>query len=486
METFLKRFPESIFSNPQIDILIVSTGVSEAEDLSNLNYTNVMIMRSMQENGFGEIQKFGYRFAIEKGFAFIINLFADGWHPPELIPRFIEKWYATDSDVILGSRLKWLKSPLTRKISRSKRLRYLALIAVQNALTNRTIMDYQSEYRGYATSFLRKVPFEINTNKSHFGTEILLQAFHIEAKIEEIDITFEDACSIPWINSIQSTRDILDSTIRFKMHQFGMLCDLKYRRPEALRYREKAFMAYSTHKIALSLVRQYQPQRILDIGSGPGFVAKRCRELGAEVIGLDLVDPLPDTVSGFQKLDFEKDPLPQNAFHFDIILLLDIIEHLSNPEKLLIELRNQGYLTEKKRKSPIIILSTPNVAFFTIRLNLLFGRFNYAERGILDITHKRLFTRNTLLRMLQDCGYFIEKVFPVAVPFDAVMQGKLSRLLSMVSSFLAHLWPCMFAFQFLVVCHPKQTVKPLIKANQIISGATGLRAPVTDSEEIHK
>jgi len=63
------------------------------------------------------------------------------------------------------------------------------------------------------------------------------------------------------------------------------------------------------------------------------------------------------------------------------LLLLDVIEHLEDPEGFLLALRHRSQVPDIDR-APLIVISTPNVAFAAIRLNLLVGRFNYAERGI--------------------------------------------------------------------------------------------------------
>ena len=82
----------------------------------------------------------------------------------------------------------------------------------------------------------------------------------------------------------------------------------------------------------------------------------------------------------------------------------DILEHLKRPDLVL--LRFKKYLS----KSGHLILSVPNIAYFTLRLKLLLGRFEYEEKGILDVTHLRFFTLNSITRMLYECGYRIAKI----------------------------------------------------------------------------
>ena len=52
-----------------------------------------------------------------------------------------------------------------------------------------------------------------------------------------------------------------------------------------------------------------------------------------------------------------------------------------------------------------ILISTGNVAFVVVRLMLLIGQFNYGKRGILDLTHHRLYTFGSFRRSLDQAGF---------------------------------------------------------------------------------
>ena len=88
-------------------------------------------------------------------------------------------------------------------------------------------------------------------------------------------------------------RDVLASTVQFKMHQMGMLCALRYRNLEPARYQDKTFMLYSSHALALREVERQRPRTLLDVGCGPGFIAARCEAMGVRVTGIDAYPPLP-------------------------------------------------------------------------------------------------------------------------------------------------------------------------------------------------
>jgi SAM-dependent methyltransferase len=223
---------------------------------------------------------------------------------------------------------------------------------------------------------------------------------------------------------------------------------------------------YTSHRMAIDEAAKVKPTKILDIGCGPGFIARELEQTGAKVTGLDAYEPLPGMMSEFHKVDLEREPLPVDIFDYDVVLLLDVIEHLANPEEFLLDLRNRAETSGRVRQPPTMIISTPNIAFAVVRLNLLLGRFSYAERGILDITHKRLFTKGTLLSTLRDCGYRIDKYRPVPAPFTAVMQGSTGKFLGYIANGLARAWPAMFSFQSLVVCRPLPGIHQLLRQSE--------------------
>ena len=468
----LDRIPAHLINDPGTDILIIDDGSADAGAAAGAAWAaahdarNVAVLRNPENQGYGGNQKLGYRIAIEAGYDFVILLHGDGQYAPELLPTFIDTWQRTRADVVLGSRMTDLSAARRGRMPLYKLAGNRVLTTFQNRMTGQSLSEYHTGYRAFSTDFLRKVPFEINTNEFHFDTEILYQAFHVGARIEEFPIPTHYGDEISRVNGLRYARDVVAATMQFRLHQVGMACDLKYRRLEIARYEEKTWMAYSSHALAMAEIRRLHPARLLDIGCGPGFIARECRRMGIEVTGIDAAPPLPDTIDHFRLMNLETDPTPSDVFRFDMVLLLDVIEHLAEPEQFLLDLRNRAEFTPSRRTAPTFVISTPNVAFLGVRLNLLFGRFTYAERGILDITHKRLFTRKSLLATLRQCGYEVQRVHASAVPFQAVLKGRAGRWLGAVSAAAARLLPTLFAFQFVVVCRPRLGVTQLIEESE--------------------
>jgi len=83
----------------------------------------------------------------------------------------------------------------------------------------------------------------------------------------------------------------------------------------------------------------------------------------------------------------------------DVVLLADVLEHVAAPHGLLVKSR------EALRPGGSVIVSVPNIAHWSIRANLLRGHFDYQESGIMDATHLRWFTRETLFSLVRCAGF---------------------------------------------------------------------------------
>jgi len=125
-----------------------------------------------------------------------------------------------------------------------------------------------------------------------------------------------------------------------------------------------------------------------------------------------------------------------------------VIEHLASPESFV-----DDFIAAASRNQNLqFIVSTGNVAFIIVRLMLLAGQFNYGKRGILDLTHTRLFTISSFRKLLRDGGFAIDGLSAFGPPIQDMIGGSaVLRLADTASARFAHVWPRMFAFSFLVV-----------------------------------
>ena len=434
----------------------------EQTELPNADF--VSFLRDLPA-GEGARQKVAFRIGLEAGFDFIIPLRQANEEVIGVVPRLVASWREKNADLVYAAwphPIRAVPSPAPR---RHRLLRELPLKVSTGAPVSHGFPPYQMRYRGYSTALLHKVPFDLNSNGRQFDTELLLQALHVGARIEQC----ETASCLPETRrhfSIECAREVLLPRVRYQMHQMGLLSDLKYRCPGSGSYVDKTDMPLSSHHHVLTIVKQLGPRTILDIGCGQGCVARRCGQLGIHVTGVDVEFPSPGTVDAFSDVDLDTDEIPADPFSFDMVLLLDIIEHLSNPERFLLALRHRTPNGGHGRAAPVFLVSTPNIAFVAARVSLLLGRFNYDERGILDVTHKRLFTRGSLLRLLRACGYEVQRVIPVPPPFQIAIPKTPGLIATRFWSLLCRVWPTLFAYQFVVQCRPTPGGLLALKASE--------------------
>lgn len=153
------------------------------------------------------------------------------------------------------------------------------------------------------------------------------------------------------------------------------------------------------------------PKRVLEIGCGAGcFRANFHGDL--EYWG---VEPCPSAAMQARKTlthvlegtyDNVSNAIPDH--HFDLIVCNDVIEHMPDPMGFLCEVRH------KLVDDGSMILSVPNLRNAVTLYNLLVkGDFHYVDAGVLDYTHLHLFTKKSIMRMAEDCGWHIDICKPL-------------------------------------------------------------------------
>jgi SAM-dependent methyltransferase len=193
--------------------------------------------------------------------------------------------------------------------------------------------------------------------------------------------------------------------------------------------------------------------RVLDVGCGTGSVTlvanrgKNNRILAVEPDahrGAVARDRGIDVVCGFLDQEF----LARNG-PFDVIVFADVLEHLASPNDML-ELAKSGL-----QPGGFIIASVPNIAHWSIRLKLLFGRFDYTQTGICDVTHLRWFTQSSFERLFRSQGLELVALRYSAGFFLPVYQSGFFKLLPVRLrkkwiGVMTKLLPRLFACQFVI------------------------------------
>jgi SAM-dependent methyltransferase len=174
--------------------------------------------------------------------------------------------------------------------------------------------------------------------------------------------------------------------------------------------------------------------------------------MGHHVTGVDLneIDGVAGRTDAFFRADLNDGIPPEVGTGFDIVLGADVLEHLVNPGALLRQAR------EALAPGGTAIFCVPNIAHWYPRSRSTLGMFDYDQRGILDSTHLRFFTRRSIRRLIERQGYSIRRIEPVGLPFDALeVEGSKAHWLRLADHLLLSAWPTMFGYQFIVEATPK-------------------------------
>jgi 2-polyprenyl-3-methyl-5-hydroxy-6-metoxy-1,4-benzoquinol methylase len=193
--------------------------------------------------------------------------------------------------------------------------------------------------------------------------------------------------------------------------------------------------------------------RVLDVGCGTGRYACFLRDrLGAEVVGLEPSTERAEQARsrGIETYSCRFEDMAAFALPpFDVVLLLDVIEHLAAPASAL------EFAETVLKHEGLVVASVPNVAYWTARLRLAAGRWDYEPTGLMDATHLRWFTEKTIVEFFARCGFTVRDLLPTVeadmreyrrFPWRVLPQEPRRSLVRN----LARVWPRLFALQFVV------------------------------------
>jgi predicted TPR repeat methyltransferase len=209
----------------------------------------------------------------------------------------------------------------------------------------------------------------------------------------------------------------------------------------------------SSHRILIELIRRYTARggTLLDLGAAGGELGAGVRDRFQRTIGFEFdVDRLGDLAGRFDEAVIaDLESVRRLPLKVEAVVLADILEHLRDPSALLACVRQS--LTPTGH----VFVSVPNIANITVRLGLLFGVFEYRERGILDATHLRFYTMRTIKRQIENAGYQIVAIRGSSVPLRLIV-GKwtpevLLRIGERLLTLVTRVWRGLFAYQIIIV-----------------------------------
>lgn len=188
--------------------------------------------------------------------------------------------------------------------------------------------------------------------------------------------------------------------------------------------------------------------RILELGPSLSHIARLARRDDLHWTGLEAsvryLGTLRRSFASSAVVDIES--LPRLPHGYQVILAADVLEHLYDTERMMRLIR------DALEPGGRLFLSLPNVANLHVRLNLLCGRFPYADRGILDRTHRVFFTRRSATELLTANGFAVERRDVSSIPLPLLLPRAPTAVLGTLSGALhgvTRLVPTVLGYQLL-------------------------------------
>jgi glycosyltransferase involved in cell wall biosynthesis len=466
IEKTLSRIPESVWQMLTV-VYIVDDCSSDDTTLKALNFHHahsgkIVVIRNRVNLRYGGNQKLGYQWAIDQQLDIVVMLHADGQYAPEFLEQMYTPIMNNEADVVIGSRMMTAKTALEGGMPRYKYYGNIILTKMQIALTGLKLSEYHSGYRAYSVKFLKSIPFWENSNEWHFDTQILLQNYQVKARIKELPIPTYYGDEICRVNGMSYAFNCVITSFGFLLFRRGIYYSRKYDvNLKGQRYFDKFDDPYSSHSIIYKylLAHGVAGKKILELGVGDASLTKRLKANGAVIDGVEFDKVYIEQAEPYCEKIFTGDLNKIETLHldtdYDIIVAADILEHLVDPEYVLSKLKTN------LKKDGLLVVSLPNVANIYVRMSLLFGRFNYHSKGLLDKTHLHFYTISTASSMLAKTGWKITGKNVTAIPLAIVfpfLRLALFRWILQLFYGLTRVFKGLFAYQSLFFCtNPNST-----------------------------
>jgi len=453
-----------------IDDCSLDSTVAVAESLTwSTSKAPLKIYRTPFNQGYGGNQKLGYTYAKSNRFDIVVLLHGDGQYAPEYLPYILAE-YSKDATTaaVYGSRFMDSLSALKGGMPFYKYIGNRILTYLQNKIIRSNLSELHSGYRSYKVSALELIPFNYNSNGFDFDSDIIIQFTAAKLKIAEVAIPTYYGDEICHVNGMQYAWECIKSAIQYRVMDYELLYDPKF----DVKSRDRKYTIKASKTSLHFNIRSLDLKNnttLLDLGGGDGSaVSTHFANKGIQVTVIDQFITEADDIgvknNGLNNIKRISADLDGNwtksleDIKFDTVFVLDVLEHMKNPERTLKDIQSI------MKPGSVIYASTGNISFWVIRFMHLFGFFNYGRRGILDLTHTRLFTVYSFKKLFINSGFIVNEITAFGPPIeDLALTPNLARsFLDLIGYRLARVWKSLFGYQILIKATRSESLDSII------------------------
>ena len=281
----IKRLPKSNYKYDLEALIVDDASVDNtfkvAKDFKKKNNLDlkITILRNPVNQGFGGNVKIGFMYAIKHNFDFIALTHGDGQYPPEEIPKQLIPLINNKCDAVFGSRMMKGFQSLKGGMPIYKFIGNKVTTFIENFLIGTSLSEFHTGQRLFSVDFLKRIPFQLNSNDYHFDTQIIIQLNLQKARIIEMPIKTHYGDEICHVNGWKYCWNVCKEAFLIKLQKTGIIYKRRYDASKNFDQNYHSFKPFGfmkIHEIALNSIKN--GSKIIEFGSGSGVVSKMLKK----------------------------------------------------------------------------------------------------------------------------------------------------------------------------------------------------------------
>lgn len=180
---------------PDADILVVDDaspdGTGEIADRIAASDAAVHVLHRTAKDGLGRAYLAGFAWALERGYAVVVEFDADGSHPADALPAMLDELTTAGTGLVIGSR--WVDGGRLVDWPAYRRRLSKAANAYARVMLRLPVRDVTAGYRAYRAEVLEQIAHEVVDSRGYcFQIDLTIRTADAGWGIREVPITFTE------------------------------------------------------------------------------------------------------------------------------------------------------------------------------------------------------------------------------------------------------------------------------------------------------